>query len=233
MAFTDTGQALLSYARELIEINDRALTLSSGRDIEGFVRLGVPSDFAETWLPPILARFARSHPRIRVETTVGRSPALMAALSDGSLDLAVSFAAGEVSTARWSAAVPMAWIGPHEFNRAPGHPVRLVVFDPPCLFRSAAAAALDAEGIPWTIAFTSPSLAGVWAAVNAGLGVTVRTPAGLPPHLSALRSPAVLPLLPDVTLALFNRGEGDPSPAATRLADVLSDSIECTLGGAI
>jgi DNA-binding transcriptional LysR family regulator len=233
MEFTDAGQTLLSYARQLIEINDRALTVSSGRDVEGVVRLGVTADFVETWLPPALARFARSHPGVRVETTVGRPPALMAALSDGGLDLAVSFAAGEASAARWSATLPMTWIGPREFKRAPGEPVRLAVFDPPCLFRAAATAALDADGIPWTIAFTSPSLAGLWAAVNAGLGVTVRTPAGLPPHLLPLRSPSVLPSLPNVTLALFNGGQGDPIPAAARLTDVLSASIEYTLGGAI
>jgi DNA-binding transcriptional LysR family regulator len=233
MALTDAGQTLLSYARQLIEINDRALTVSSGREAEGVVRLGVPADFAETWLPPALARFARLHPGIRVETTVGRSPALMAALSDGGLDLAVSFAAGEASAARWSVTLPMTWIGPRGFKRAPGEPVRLAVFDPPCLFRSAATAALDADDIPWTIAFTSPSLAGLWAAVNAGLGVTVRTPAGLPPHLWTLRSPTPLPSLPNVTLALFNRREGDPSAAALRLSEVLSESIESTLGGAI
>src|SRR5262249_33513798 len=61
MAFTGTGQTLLSYARQLIEINDRALTVSSGRDAEAVVRLGVPPDFAETWLPPALARFACLH----------------------------------------------------------------------------------------------------------------------------------------------------------------------------
>lgn len=60
------------------------------------------------------------------------------------------------------------------------------MFDAPCLMRSAATQALDRAGIPWRIAFTSRSLNGVWAAVNAGLGVTVRTAAGLPPGLAPL-----------------------------------------------
>ena len=37
-------------------------------------------------------------------------------------------------------------------------------------------AALDRAGIPWRIAFTSPSLAGIWAAAAAGLGIVLEEP---------------------------------------------------------
>ena len=39
-----------------------------------------------------------------------------------------------------------------------------------CLFQRCATQALDRAGIAWRIAFTSPSLAGLWAAAAAGLG---------------------------------------------------------------
>ena len=45
---------------------------------------------------------------------------------------------------------------------------------------------LIAPRIAWRLAFVSPSLGGLWAAAAAGLGVTVRTPTGLPASVRAL-----------------------------------------------
>ncbi|WP_251265745.1 LysR substrate-binding domain-containing protein, partial [Enterobacter hormaechei] len=59
----------------------------------------------------------------------------------------------------------------------------LVMFDSPCLMRSRAIACLDAAGIPWQVVFVSHSLSGIWAAVQAGLGLTIRTRIGMPGNL--------------------------------------------------
>jgi DNA-binding transcriptional LysR family regulator len=232
MALTEAGQALLGYARRMIELNDEALAASSGKNIEGVVRLGVPADFAENWLPSVLARFTRACPLVRVNTAAARSPVILSQLKRGELDLAMTFGADRPERAFWSAALPMAWIGLKDYRRREGEPVRLAVFDPPCMFRNAAAAALDAKGIPWTVAFTSPSLASLWAAVIAGLGITVRTPHGIPAQLAPLGTEAGLPSLPQVTLSLFD-GAGTRSPAADRLAEVLIDTLEGTIGAAM
>jgi hypothetical protein len=69
--------------------------------------------------------------------------------------------------------------------------------------------------------------------VNAGLGVTVRTPQGLPAPLLSLPDASGLPSLPRTTLSLFERKDMDGNSAAVRLGDVLIASIEGTLGGAI
>ncbi len=54
------------------------------------------------------------------------------------------------------------------------------MFDSPCLMRSRAIACLDAAGIPRQVVFVSHSLSGIWAAVQAGLGLTIRTRIGMP-----------------------------------------------------
>ena len=51
----------------------------------------------------------------------------------------------------------------------------LALCNPPCFFREAAIAALNQAGIPWHIAFTSLSVHGIWAAVDAGLGTIFQT----------------------------------------------------------
>jgi len=232
MVLTEAGERMLGYAKRLIALNDEAVGATLRPAPDGTIRLGVPSDFAATWLPTALARFTRLCPDVTVETTVERSPALTARLARGELDLAMAFAAEPPEAARWSGLIPMAWIGPRGYRRHDEDPVRLAVFDPPCLFRAAGEAALDRHGIGWSVEFRSRSLASLWSAVTAGLGITVRTPEGLPPQLTTLGETAGLPPLPATSLALFERVDDTP-PAAARLAELLTDTLATTLGAAI
>jgi DNA-binding transcriptional LysR family regulator len=127
----------------------------------------------------------------------------------------------------------MRWIGPADAAaprpRRRGEPLPLVVLDAPCLLRRAAIDALDRAVIAWRIAFTSASLAGTWAAVTAGLGVSVRTPLGLPAGVRALTAKeAGLPALPMLGLAL-HRAEVEPAPAVARLAEILVRKLSASL----
>ena len=233
VALTDAGDVLLTYARRLIELNDETFAAAAGASIEGSVRLGVPQDFADIWLPATLVRFTRTHPGIRVETTIDRSPALARRLEQGELDLAMTLAPVRPSVALWSAALPMRWIGPRGFVAASAtDPLSLAVFDPPCFFRSAATAALDRAGIAWKVAFISPNLASLWAAVSGGLGITVRAPVGLPSQLLALGDEAGLPALPSVALVMTECCGRRRSAATARLSDVLVETLEATLDAA-
>jgi DNA-binding transcriptional LysR family regulator len=90
----------------------------------------------------------------------------------------------------------------------------------PCLMREAATSALDRARIPWRIAFTSASLAGVWAAVGAGLGVTVRTAIGIPPRLKVLGR---MPKLPQIELDLHRAATR--SAAVARLENLLAEHV--------
>ena len=104
-------------------------------------------------------------------------------------------------------------------------PLPLVTFEPPCVFRTPGVTALDDAAIPWRVAFTSPSLAGLWAATEAGLGITLRTPIGMPKTLIALDSPKVgLPELSPIALSL-HRAEKVPAAAVARLGDIVSETL--------
>jgi DNA-binding transcriptional LysR family regulator len=122
----------------------------------------------------------------------------------------------------------MHWIASPNFDlsqwQGGDEPLPLVMFDAPCLMRSAATNALDRAGIAWRIAFTSRSLNGVWAAVSAGLGVTVRTDAGLPSGLLCL-APGALPALSHIGVVL-HRAEENPSAAIGRLAQIVAERID-------
>lgn len=226
MALTDAGEVMLAYARRLLELNDEAATAVRGGALEGAVRLGLQEDFGETLLPGVLGRFARAHPKLRVEARIARNAELLDGVNNGRLDLALAWEAGVRSAhAERVGELPMHWIGPAAGIppglREGGEPLPLVVLEAPCLLRTAAIDALDRAGIAWRIAFTSASLAGTWAAVTAGLGVSVRTPFGLPASVRALDAKeASLPALPALGLAL-HRAEAEPPPAVARLAQII------------
>ena len=78
--------------------------------------------------------------------------------------------------------------------------------------------------MPWRIALTSPGLYGVWAAVNAGLGVTVRTPEGLLPELEVVDRKLGLPHLGKVDVSLYI-AKGARSPAVLNLVELLRERL--------
>lgn len=231
LVLTDAGETMLAYARRMIDLNDEAAMALGAADLGGRVRLGVQEDFGETALPEVLGRFSRAHPRVKIEARIARNSELQERIATGQADLALIWGEGERGLkAERIAELPMSWIGSDRLplQRETREPLPLAVFDPPCLFRAAATDALDQAGLSWRVVFTSPSLAGVWAAVAGGLGVTLRTQWGLRAGLTALGSHEGLPLpMPAVALTLL-RSEADLSPEVARLAAIVRAALTDT-----
>lgn len=68
----------------------------------------------------------------------------------------------------------LTWVGaPDLVNAAGPEPLRVVCYPEGCLYRRNLLAALQREGRLFEIVYTSPSLAGIEAAVATGFGITV------------------------------------------------------------
>ncbi|WP_415867375.1 LysR substrate-binding domain-containing protein [Burkholderia ubonensis] len=255
LALTDAGDAMLRYARRMIELNDEAAAAVRGVSLDGWVRIGLQEDFGEAILPGVLGRFARAHPKVRIEARVAHNAELLERLDANQLDLALvwgdpasaAFVARTGIDSEEIARVPMRWIGAAGSGaagvgaagsgaagdgdagepsvRLPDEPLPLVVFDRPCRFFGAATDALDRAGVPWRVAFTTPSLAGLWAAASAGLGLTVRSHYGLPASVRLLdAAPLGLPELPSVPLMLLRRASS-ATPTVDRLARIMTQAV--------
>lgn len=222
LALTEAGEQMLSYARRILDLNDEAvLALSGAGEVEGWLRVGMPEDFAERFLPDLLGRFARAHPRVRLEARSDRGRPLVEAVERGELDLALAWGDLGSPFRELLAERPLVWIGAPGFEPDKGEPLRLAVFDAPCAFRAAAISALDEAGLAWRHVFSSPSLSGLWAAVAAGLGVTVRAADDVPAHLQRLEADRLgLPSLPSLPLYL-HRAQMNPLPVVTLFRDLL------------
>jgi DNA-binding transcriptional LysR family regulator len=224
LALTDAGDVVLGYARQILELNDQAVAVARGLSLEGSVRFGVPQDFGDTWLPGVLARFTRVHSSVLLEARVDRTHKLVERAARGSLDLALLWGSPPpLSDAVVVRKLPMAWIGRKDYVCAPREKIPLALFESPCVFRQPGIDALEKAKQSWRLAFTSPSLSGLWAAAAAGLGITIRTALGLPSPLAVLDKSSGLPKLPHTVLSLY--AKADPSPAVARLREILLDEL--------
>lgn len=221
LVLTPTGEIVLAYARRLLELNDAALHAVRGARLKGRVRVGVVEDFGDHFLTSVLTRFAASHPGVSVEARVARNPELEQRVLAGELDVILSWGTDTPLPERLNVrTVPLYWIG-RPGNSQDWAALPLVLMDAPCLMRSQALSALDRAGIPWRMAFTSTTLSAVWAAVRAGLGVTLRSILGCPPDLGPL---AGLPELPDLQVCLTSRNH-EPDPVSEAMLAILREEL--------
>ncbi len=229
LALTNAGESMLAYAQRLLELNDEAVDRVRDIELAGWIGLGMPQDFADTFLPGVLGRFTRAHPKVRVEAHVDRSAPLKEKVRNGALDVVLAWNDGyPVAHPTDIADISMAWLGRPDLldpARLKAESIPLIVFEQPCPFRAAATAALDAMGIPWKVVFSTPSLSGMWAAAEAGLGLAVRTSIAVPKGVDVI-DPAVagLPPLPSIPLVLY-RAERDAGPAVQRLVDIVLEAV--------
>lgn len=223
---TPHGQYLLSRAREMLSLNDEIWKTFRAPAVAGTVRLGTPDDYALRYLPPILMRFAESHPAVEVEVLCADSAMLVDRLRAGELDLTLISEGHEPP--RWPT-VPL-WRGPLRWITSERHaphrqePLPLALAGQSCSWRQAALHALEGTGRRYRIAYTSGTQAGTHAPVMAGLAVTVSTISWLPEGLRLVRPEEGLPPLPDFGILMLQARE--PSqPVTDALAAYIADTF--------
>jgi DNA-binding transcriptional LysR family regulator len=202
---TEAGLQLLRHARQMLSMNDEALSSLRENSLSGVLRIGSPHDIADTILPPILSHIARSAPRLRLEIDVGRSPFLMEDLHRGKVDMVISTREDPNLEGFALRTSPVWWICSAQYLHNPSEPLPLILVDEPSIYRRYALEALERANIPWRQAYLASNLIGIKAATRAGLGVTARSMEMLGPDMRVLGETDGLPRLPDVTYHLWIR----------------------------
>lgn len=220
VALTAAGDELLVYARRLLDLNAEAVDALRTRKHDAVVRLGVMDDYGTIVIPPLLARFAKNHPEIRVEIETGLTATMPARLGEA-YDLVIAMhpeGCGGGALLRREQAV---WAAAATYPAEAQDTLSVALYPVGCLFRQWAAEALDAAGRPWRLAFVSRTLAAVEAVAVQGLAITVVKAGTLPARLRILSNG--LPPLPAADIRL-HRARNLSQPAAL-LADHLQLGI--------
>ena len=225
---TGEGEMLLAYGRRILALSDEVMGRLSEPEMTGTVRLGTPEDFATTHLPEVLSAFARAHPNIGLEVTTDLTMNLLERFGQGEFDLVLikrEPMGPSEGVKVWRE--KLVWVGTDEqIDLLDDHErtIPLVVSPHPCVYRKRALKALDEGARGWRIAYTSTSLAGLQAAVRAGLGICP-LPAGMVPQGLAVAPPGSgMPGLPEAEIALMR--QTNVAPACDRLAGHIIQSLD-------
>ena len=225
---TEEGEVLLGFARRMLDINDSAVTRLAKSRISGQVRLGIPNDFEVSFLPRLLSQFGQAHPEVTLEVNCDLSVKLVKDFQQGHYDLVLATDSLEETLQVNSGDEfheTIVWVTNGHFDWSENQPIPLVVYPTGCRYRQQIITKLNAAGIAWRIAYSSSSLLGIQAAIEAGLGISAlarsTVPQGLHSHLQLEGSPQ----LGHVKL-VFKQDRSNQSDATKRLYEYLYNGLE-------
>jgi DNA-binding transcriptional LysR family regulator len=204
---TDAGMALGPYARQMLRLNDDVVTFFSDATMTGWIRVGVPTDFAHALLLDAIAGFAATHPDVKIEIESQLSTDLLEGLSKDRFDICVAIApeATDKDTPFLveDHVIQPFWCVSEDFSLDPDAPLPILRHPAPCEYADRMREALDRINRKWHTSLISRDVAGLQTAARAGLGATALTPAT---YLSGMRIPTVeegFPLLAPLRIGLF------------------------------
>ncbi|MBX3609376.1 MAG: LysR family transcriptional regulator [Hydrogenophaga sp.] len=185
LELTTEGQALLGYARRLLDLHAEAQAAMQPDTLQGRVRLGVPDDYAARYLTPVLRRYAARHGGVEIELDCEQSTSLIPRVARGELDLAlISRDNAQRGTLLFHE--PMVWVGAPQAEVWRRDPLPIAVYEDGSLARKHALTTLSLQGRRHKVIYHSSSLAGQIAAVESGLAVAALTQCSAPAHLQVL-----------------------------------------------
>jgi DNA-binding transcriptional LysR family regulator len=217
-----SGETLLGYARRILVLNDEAVGHLREHKVEGVVRLGVMDDYGSLVIPPLLASFVSSHPRIHIEMETGLTANMLNHLGD-SFDLVIAMHPEGQGGGEFLRREQAVWAAGASHSAEQIDPLPVALYPVGCLFRKWAIEALDNAQMRWRLAFVSHSLAAVESIAAQGLAVTVVKSGTFPKKLRILSERDGMPRLPAADIRL-HRSRNFSRPASL-LADHLVSSI--------
>ncbi|HBS79460.1 MAG: LysR family transcriptional regulator [Pseudomonas sp.] len=210
VALTAEGERLLSYARRLLKLNEEAVGAFIKPSLSGQVRFGAPADIGTHILPGLLSLFARTHPGIEVNVSVGRSVDMIQRIDAGELDVAL-ISVGNLGQDDTRGEVvhrePLVWAGRAGGVAMRRNPLPLALASAECAWRRQALDALDRVGRSYRIAYSSEQCAGQEAAMVADLAVAPYPLSLIRPPLRRLDEEANLPALGEYQIKLLSAAQ--------------------------
>ena len=221
---TDEGERLLDYARRIVRLNAECMASFDDNELTGRVRLGLPDDYADRYLPEILARFSRSNPKAEVTVMCEPTHNLIERVQHGDLDLAIITHVDRRGPSEIVRIEQLLWVTSTRHGVHEESPIPLALGRPSCDWRHSATEALESADRPFRIAYVSWHSTAVGAAVLAGLAVSVLPESAVRPGMRILGPSDGFPALPSCKIGLIrSRREANP------LADALGFHIKQSL----
>ncbi|MCA1368655.1 LysR family transcriptional regulator [Bradyrhizobium sp. BRP14] len=204
LMLTSEGEMLLSYAREILRLNDEAASYFNRAKIAGVLRVGLPNDYAVAFLQGVITEYTRQHSEISPEIYCGWSADILDRLRADELDLAIAMVSSERAhyLSRSWIERPI-WAASEGAIFDPATNIPLAAHPEGCAYRARMIQALDAAQIRWRVAYTGSGISGLQNAVVNGLGVSALTRYTMLPGMRVLDETDGFPPLAEIRVGLF------------------------------
>jgi DNA-binding transcriptional LysR family regulator len=203
LSLKPNGERLVAHAHKMIALNDEVWGAMSAPAYEGEVRLGVPHDIVGAYLPPILRRFDKAWPRVRVSMVCTTSPQLLEALRRGDIDLTLTT---EEKCGRNGEALiedDLVWVGAVNGQAHRRNPLPVSLGSGSCAFRRSVLKALADAGRDWRPVCEVASMEPLLASMEADLAVGPLLRSSTPDYLAVVEGDSRLPPLPTFLINMY------------------------------
>ena len=226
LALSIAGETFFDYAKQILSLNDLAVSECTKSRVMGKVRLGIPSEFATILLPKIVGRFAKAYPNVTLEVNCELSKTLLSRSGKAAHDLILALQNNPLEESdNLVKTDDLVWVSGSEYNAQKPPPVPLIVAPDGCIYRQRAVRTLNKIKQPWQIVYNIPDLTGIQYAIQEGLGVTVLAKSTVPENLKIIPNSQRYPDLGTVGISLLNVRKNTKNQAIDLLAEFLRTSL--------
>lgn len=222
---TDDGEKLLCYARKMLKLNDETICAFTGERLEGSIRFGTADDYAERFMPTIIAEFSKSNPDVELNILCEPSPELLRKMNNNELDVALVTHENPNYRSELVRTEPLYWVTSlnHMVHEDENLPVAIGRED--CCWRQLAEKALTDINRDYHVLVASHSATVVAAAVLAGIAVAPLPECALQYGMRILTEKDGFPSLGMTQIGIMTR-PGAPKPLVAALKQHIVASLD-------
>jgi DNA-binding transcriptional LysR family regulator len=222
---TEDGEKLLDYARRIVKLNMDAVGAFTETELTGRVRLGVPDDYADRYLPDIMARFSQANPRVEVTIVCEPTTMLVERIQANELDLAIITHVEHKGPAEFVRHERLLWVTSSRHQVHSETPLPMALGRANCCWRQAAQEKLESLNRQYRVLYSSWNSTAVGAMVLAGLAVSVLPESALKPGMRVLGPSDGFPPLPSCKIGLL-RNWREQTSLTDALANLIIQSLD-------
>jgi len=201
LALKSNGERLIVHAQRMIALNDEVWGAMRAPAYEGEVRLGVPTDIVGAFVPPILKRFDKAWPRVRVALKCSTTPQLLEALRQGGVDLTLTTERGCRANGETLLQDDLVWAGALNGAAHRRDPLPVSLGRETCEFRPSVLKALREAGRDWR-PVSEAGIDALKASLEADIAIGPFLRRTIPAYLQAVDDPR-LPRLPRFLINMY------------------------------
>lgn len=224
MRLTAAGERLFGRAKRMLALNDDIWCEMTTPLYEGEIRLGIPADIVNTYLPTFLKNFAQTYPKVQVSLVCTSSAELRDHLQAGRVDLILTTEQACGPGGETLAIDRLVWVGARGGEAAFQRPLPVSIGCSDCAFRAPIREVLQDAGIEWRSVSEITNADAQVATTAADIAVTAFMAATVPSTLEILGPESGLPKLPPFSVNLYLPRDGG-TEVAQELARHIRDAI--------